>query len=279
MRKQKVIVSIIIVHYRAKEELFNCLSSLKASSPYSPYEVIVVDNDEKKVIEEELRSRFRWVSYIATAKNCGFGAGNNIGAGKARGKFLFFLNPDTVVLPRSIDNLIQFLSKQRKVAIVAPLLFNNDGKKYDLQGSTQLTPLEGIVCLSFINKLFPNNPISKKYFLSAWDKKSLKEVDVVPGTAFVIRKSIFEEIGGFDDRFFLYFEESDLCRRVKQKGYTIYMLPHASIVHVGGATTTTRDQREVISAFRKSRWLYFRKHFGLIPALAVYMATSLRRKQ
>lgn len=279
MRKQKVIVSIIIVHYRAKEELFSCLSSLKASSPYLPYEVIVVDNDEKKIIEGELRSRFGWVSYIATFKNCGFGAGNNIGAGKARGKFLFFLNPDTVVLPRSIDNLIQFLSNQRRAAIVAPLLLNNEGTKYALQGSMELTPLAGIVCLSFINKLFPNNPISKKYFLSAWDKKSLKEVDVVPGAAFVIHKSIFEEIGGFDERFFLYFEESDLCRRVKQKGYTIYMLPHASIVHGGGATTRTRDQREIISAFRRSRWLYFQKHFGLIPAIAVHMATSLRRKQ
>src|SRR3989442_9466177 len=107
-------VSIIIVHYNVKKELFNCLSSIEKSTKGIPFEIIVVDNDEQETIEEELKKKFKRVIYIKSPKNLGFGAGNNLGARYAKGEYLFFLNPDTVVLPHAIDNLLSFLETNKR---------------------------------------------------------------------------------------------------------------------------------------------------------------------
>ncbi|MCL5772180.1 MAG: glycosyltransferase family 39 protein, partial [Actinobacteria bacterium] len=133
-------------------------------------------------------------------------------------------------------------------------------KIFRLQGSKTLKPLEAVFALSFLNKIFPKNPISRKYFLYEWNKKEIKEVDVVPGTAFMISKELFLKAGGFDERFFLYFEENDFCHRIKEIGFELYMIPSAKIIHYRGMSTKKRD--DINKIFAKSRFLYFRKYFG-----------------
>lgn len=266
-------ISIIIVHYKVKEELFACLQSVQESSSSHASEVIVVDNDETKTIETALKGKFPSVKYVKSPGNIGFGAGNNLGAKYARGDYLFFLNPDTKVFPGTIDKLIEFMEKNKKAGIAAPLLLNRQGRPYPLQGAGELTPLVGMVVLSFLNKLFPKNPISQKYWLFDWDKRGIKEVAVVPGTALIISKSLFKKVGGFDERFFLYFEESDLCRRVRNLGYKIYMDPTAPVIHLWGRST--KGISEMNKIFNQSRFLYFRKHFGLLSALMVHLATTI----
>lgn len=256
-------VSIIIVNYLVKESLFDCIKSIISSKPVTPYEIIVVDNDENKTIKNELVKNFPKVVYIPN-ENRGFGEGNNVGALRAKGEYLFFLNPDTKVLNQVIDNLVKFLNKNREVGIAAPLLNGHDNKPYQ-QGSLELTPVRGIISLSFLNKLFPNNPVSKKYFLGDWNKKTVKEVDVIPGTAFMIRKKIFNNIGGFDEKFFLYFEEFDLCKRVKRLGYKIFINPGAKVIHYWGESTKKR--KDIDKIFMESRFYYFKKHFGVSTAV------------
>src|SRR6266487_3163901 len=197
-------VSIIIVHYKVKQELFDCLVSIIQSRPKVSYEILVVDNDEIKTIGRDVQNKFPKVNYIKAPGNIGFGGGNNLGAKAAVSEFLFFLNPDTLLFPNTIDILIQFMRKDKKIAIAAPLLLDQTHNPYPLQGATTLTPLEGIFALSFINKYFPFNPISQKFNLQNWDKTTIKQVDTVPGTAFIIRRNIFENMGGFDEQFFLY---------------------------------------------------------------------------
>jgi len=260
-------LSIIIVHYRVEKELFDCLTSIRDANIKTSYEVIVVDNDEKKTIEKELKKKFSFVKYIKSPRNIGFGSGNNLGAKCARGEFLFFLNPDTILQKDTVNRLVEFIEKNKNIGIVAPLLLDRNNKPYSLQGTKELNPLNGIIGLSFLNKLFPNNLISKNYWLLDWDKKGVIEVDVVPGTAFIIRRSIFEKIGGFDERFFLYFEESDLCRRIRQLGYKIFIVPHSKVVHFWGRSTVHRTDTN--SIFAKSRFKYFRKHYGLLNAFLV----------
>ena len=267
----KIKLSIIIVHYKVKNELVDCIDSIYKSQPKIPYETIVVDNDEKKTIEQELKKFFPKVEYIKTLENNGFGAGNNVGVRNARGEFLFILSPDTKIFPGTIEGLVEIFQSKKNTGIVAPLLLDRNGQAYPLQGSGELTPLRGMIVLSFINKLFPKNPISDKYWLKAWDKKNIIEVDVAPGTAFVIRKEVFERVGGFDKRFFLYFEESDLCRRVKKLGYKIYINPQSRLFHSWGASTKDIKTYDI---FSRSRFFYFRKHFGFIPAVAVHIATN-----
>src|SRR4051794_6452304 len=111
-------VSIIIVNYHVKKELFACLQSIVTSKTKTPHEIIVVDNDDKKTIKAELQQKFPKVVYIANENN-GFGQANNVGAARAKGKDLFFLNPDTEVFPAAVDNLVSFLEKHKDAGIVA----------------------------------------------------------------------------------------------------------------------------------------------------------------
>lgn len=268
----KVKLSIIIVHYKVKKVLFDCIKSIYKAQTKTTYEIIVVDNDEKKTIEEELKELFPKVEYVKSLKNNGFGAGNNLGERYANGEFLFFLSPDTKIFSGTIDGLVDVLEKNKNAAIVAPIFLDKNNKPYPLQGTKELTFLRGVVALSFLNKLFPNNPISREYWLLDWDKKNIADVDVVPGTAFVIRKHVFEKIGGFDESFFLYFEESDLCRRVKMMGYKIYINPHSRIFHIWGAST---KDIKTFDTFSRSRFWYFRKHFGFLAAVAIHIATNI----
>lgn len=243
---KKPIVSIIIVNYKVEKLLQVCKDSILASKPKTPFEIIVIDN---------------------TKNNVGYGAGNNFGAKRAKGEFLFFLNPDTTVFPETIDKLVEFMEKEKNVGLVAPLFLDSKNKPYPLQGSTILTPFVAIMCLSFVQKLFPKNPIYKKYYYFDWDKKSIKEVDVAPGTAFLVRKKLFEDVGGFDERFFLFFEENDFCLRVKKLGFKIYINPEAKLVHLWGESTKSLENTKEI--FQKSRRYYFQKHFGKFSAFLV----------
>ena len=256
-------LSIIIVNYHVKKELFACIQSILVSNPQTAFEVIVIDNDEEKKIRTDLKKKFPQVIYISNT-NKGFGQGNNMGAGHAKGEYLFFLNPDTEIYPGTIDNLVQFLQKKKDAAIVAPLLLGTDGKAYQ-QGTLTLNPLRAIFSLSIFHKLFPNNATARQYFLAGWDRKSVKEVDVAPGTAFMIRKDLFEKLGGFDEKFFLFFEEFDLCKRIKEAGYKIFIYPKAIVVHAWGVSTKQRS--DINQIFENSRFYYFRKHFGLFSAL------------
>lgn len=272
----KIEVSIILVNYRVKQELFTCIRSVKKSRSDIIYELVIVDNDEKSYIEKELKQEFSDVLYIKSQKNLGYGAGNNLGAKYARGKYLFFLNPDTQVLPEAISILVKFLEKNTNVAITAPLFLNKKNKPYFPQGSKRLTPLRAVFTLSFLHRLFPNNVISKEYLIYDWDKTGVKEVDVVPGTAFVIRKEIFEKIGGFDENFFLYFEEFDLCNRVKELGFKIFILPNAKVKHLW-EVSTKRASFDVAKVFRESRFYYFKKYYGVIPAFLMEVLLRLNK--
>jgi len=258
-------ISIIIVHYHVRREVLKAIRSIVASKSKTVYEIIVVDNDEEKTLKKELQQQFPKVKYVPN-HNKGFGQGNNVGAKHAKGKYLFFLNPDTEISPHCLDLLINYLEKYKGVGIAAPLLYNTEKKIVPLQGARLLTPLRAIFCFSFLSKLFPNNQIAKHYWLKdVWDKKSIQEVGSVPGTAFIIRRDVFQKIKGFDERFFLFFEEHDLCKRVAEVGWKIVMMPQAKVMHRLGSST--KQSKNIQEIFQQSRFYYLKKHFGIIAAL------------
>lgn len=258
-------VSIIIVYYRAKEELMSCLSSIAKSQQKVSYEVIVVDNDERQTIEKELKQRYPSATYVRSPGNIGFGAGNNMGAKHASGKYLLFLNPDTLVLNNAIETLAHSLKQEKKIGIITPQLLGEDRHIDLLQCTGSLTPTSGLVAHSILNKLSPNNPISRKYWMLEWGRRTKREVEVVQGAAFMVKKSLFDDLGGFDEKFFMYFEESDFCLRVRKKGWKIVFEPKAKIVHFG--KRSTKDRRKALKIFKKSRSYYFKKHFGLLKGI------------
>lgn len=263
----KIKVSLVSINYKVEKELIACISSIVESKPKISYEIIVVDNDEKNTIEKNLKEKFPEVKYIKSPSNIGYGAGNNLGAKHASGEFIFFLNPDTILTKGSIDSLYNFLKNKPESGMIAPLLLNPKGEAYPLQGSDSYTFLSAIVILSFINKLFPYNTISNKFFHRSWNKKDNEEFDVVPGTAFMIKKSIFEKAGMFDEKFFLYFEEYDLAKRVKNLGYKNYIIPKSKVLHIWEASTKKR--KDINEIFSKSRYLFFKKHYGILTAFII----------
>jgi GT2 family glycosyltransferase len=265
-------ISIIIVNYKVEEELLACVASIFKSKPKVKFEIIVVDNDLKSNLETKLKDEFPQVKYLKSHRNIGFGAGNNLGVKQAKGEYLFFLNPDTIVERNSVDELYNFAINNSKAGMVAPLLYSPLGKVYENQGSDEYNFINAVTINSFINNIFPNNLVSRKFFHKNWDKKSIEEFDAVPGTAFMIRKNLFEKACMFDPRFFLYFEEYDLAKRVKQLGYKNYIIPKSKITHVWEAST--KKVGEIDRIFAKSRYLFFKKHYGIMLASIINIVSS-----
>src|SRR5687768_9952001 len=224
-------VSIIIVYYGKLESLFSLILSIKKTKNNFNYEIIVVDNKAEDNIKPVIKKRFKEVIYIKSPGNIGYGAGNNLGAMTAKGEYLFIANPDTVLIQNSLNILTSFLEKDNEVAVVAPNLYYPSGKLIEHIGTHTLTPIRAIFALSLLNEIFPNNFWSRCYFMKDKDKKKLRQVDTVPGSAFMIRKSVFENVGKFDEKMFLYFEEMDLGKRIRDRGYKIYVNPEAKALH------------------------------------------------
>ena len=268
-------VSIVIVHYQNRRLLYRCLDSLKQARPQPAFETIVVDNDETPTIEKALKRKFPRVKYVKSPGNVGYAAGNNLGAKLARGKYLFILNPDTRLLPGTLEALVRFLQSKPKAAAAAPLLVDAKFKPYPLQGTSRLTPLKAIFSLTLLNRLWPKNPVAQQYWENwpAETDPAPRQVEVVPGSAFLIKTSVFKQLKGFDENFFLYFEESDLGQRLKAKGYRLFILPQAKLVHYWqGSTPQTAPTRAIFAA---SRRYYFNKHFGIFSMWLVELATGL----
>lgn len=276
MVKGTIECSVIIVNYKVKHLLLKCIDSVLKNTAKLSIEIIVVDNEQSKAVRQELKNRFPNVTYISN-RNKGFGQANNVGARVATGKYLFFLNPDTEIAKNTIKNLLNGFKNHKKLGIIAPTLLDINNKPYKLQGTTKLGVKEGIVALSFLNKIFPNNPISKKYWLLGKRRNIDISVDVVPGTAFILQRSLYEEIGGFDEKFFLYFEEYDLCKRVRELGYKIVITPNAKVKHLWGESTK-RAKINTRKIYFASQYYYFKKHFGVLNAILVSVMTKIDYK-
>lgn len=275
-------ISVILVTYKEDKELLLCLVSLLKSqqrdkrSQHYPAEIIVVDNNVQGRIKKVLAKKFPEVRYINSGADIGYGAGNNLGAQQANGKYLFFVNPDTKIEPGAITLLAQFLENNPSVGIVAPTLYDMQGNRYPDQGSQELTPLTAIASHSIFHRIWSDNPISRTYWLGDRDINKPQQLAVVPGTAFMILRALFEEVKGFDERFFLYFEESDLCRRVRQRDWEVWQIPNSRLRHIWHAAT---QGAEYNIHFRQSRYKYFQKYYGTVIARIVEVILNLSKKE
>lgn len=268
-------VSVIIVNYRVKEKLIKCIKSIKQTE-FSSYEIIVVDNEEDSNLDKVLKKEFKDVLYIKSEKNLGFSAGNNLGAKYAKGKYLFFLNPDTEVFPDTIKHLYNFLEKNKKTGIVSPLLVDKQLKPFTTQSRKELTPANILFSFSVLRKIFPKKSIYNDEFLKKWNKKEPILVDTIPGAALMISDKLFKKIEGFDENFFLYFEENDISKRVRDLGLGLYLEPKSKVIHEVGQSTKKIINTEKI--FKKSRFYYFKKHHGLIKAIFLELILSINKE-
>lgn len=277
MPKNNTEISIIIVHYKVRKELFACLNSIEESHPRVSYEMIVVDNDEEKTVEKELRKNFPHIIYISNARNNGWGGGVNVGVKYAKGEYIYLLNPDTIIKEGAIDKLMQFVKGKNAIGVVASTLLDKKGGVYPLQGTGFLTPFAALFAFSFINKIFPRNIISRKFWLSDINRKVPYGVDVAPLTASLIKSSLFKKIGGLDEGFFLYFEEYDIANKIAKLRHKNYIIPSSQVIHLWETSTkkTGRTQEFV----RDSREYYFTKYYGGFTALFIEFLLRINKNQ
>ncbi|MGE5297471.1 MAG: glycosyltransferase family 2 protein [Solirubrobacterales bacterium] len=252
-------LSILIVTWNTRDILLECLESIGQHAPQRAYEIIVVDNASTDGTVESLR-RFPEIRVIANSRNCGFAAGNNQGLQASSGRYVLLLNPDTIVHPRSLEALCDFMDRNEDVAACGPRLLNADGT---LQPSARRFP-------TFRGALYRYTPLrSLGIFRSHYRRWLMKDfrhdrqtdVDQLMGSALLLRKSWVERVGPLDEQFFLYFEEVDLCRRIKQAGGRIVFTPEAVITHLGGRSSRQVPVEKSLMAM-ESLLRYFRKHRG-----------------
>jgi N-acetylglucosaminyl-diphospho-decaprenol L-rhamnosyltransferase len=258
-------VSVVIVSYQTRELTLRCLKTLFENSETVILETFVVDNASSDGSVEAVKQAFPRVTVIANESNLGFGAANNVALKRARGRSVLFLNSDAFVSPDAVKRLARVLNQSPKVGVVGPRILNNDGT---VQNSVFPFPSPGrLLLVNFGLGSLLNQKIEKT---ATGDT----EVPWVSGACFMIRNEMLNRVGAFDERFFMYAEETDLQKRVRESGSQIYYVPNAEVIHLGGSSGAGDPQR-VFGYFYQSHDMYYRKHFGRIGLLTLRSVMTL----
>jgi N-acetylglucosaminyl-diphospho-decaprenol L-rhamnosyltransferase len=251
--------SIIVVHYRAEDRIRACLASLATGASDVRFETIVVDNS-RSLAATGLTRQYPGMRLIENPANFGFSRAANQGVACAKGRNVLLLNPDTEVHPDAIARLARYLDAHQDTGAVGPRLLDSDGR---LQLSCRRFP--GLLTIFFgryamVTRLLPHNRFSRDYLYLEWDHASVREVDWLSGACLMVRRSVIDRVGALDERYFLFVEDMDWCRRIRNAGYLIAYLPDAVVTHDVGVSRAP-GSASVVWARHRSMWLYFRKHF------------------
>lgn len=268
---EKPLISIIIVNYNGFEYTRTAVKSVLRFSPNS--EIIVVDNHSTDGSPDLLAKEFRDIQVVPLKENRGFGYGNNRGAESARNKFLFFLNNDTYLTEDTPSALAAVLEGNENIGACGPKLLNADSSyqlsmgfdpsiknEWAVRRMQQRVRNRDTAYVSRLERRFGNN-----------------DVDWLTGAALMVRKVVFDAVGGFDEGFFLYFEDADLCRRIRERGYAIKYVPTSSLVHLLGRSSDEALHR-ISQEYRKSQVRYYRKHASAVSLwlLRLYLKYRIR---
>ncbi len=288
----------MILSWNTRQLLEKCLRSLACPQPGLKMEVLVVDNASEDRSREMVRKLFPQVRLIVNDANIGFGAGNNTALPHATGRYVLFLNSDTVVMEGALAAMVHYADAHPDIGILGPKLLNGDGS---LQYSCRRYPNlgTGFFRNTPLGRLFPNNRFTTDYLFQDWDHATPRDVDWVSGAALMIRRDLLDVIGGFDDDFFMYCEDVDLCWRANhaplpahiaadsapasrdpavpaplQEGkpesaaptWRVTYFPDAVIYHLIGKSTDKVPTRMTYE-FHRSQYLFYKKHYAATTPL------------
>ncbi|MEO0266752.1 MAG: glycosyltransferase family 2 protein [candidate division WOR-3 bacterium] len=260
-------LSIITVNFNGGKYLDYFLKSIILYPPKIPYEVIVVDNFSKDLSFEKIKKKygnFRNFLFIKSDKNRGYGGGCNLGLKYAKGDIIIFANPDVIIFKDTFEKLIKEINSEEKIGAIGPKLLNPDGS---FQPSCRRYPRFKYLLFgrrSFFSKYWKNNPLTKEFMYTNFEnlKNGKIPVESIMGAFFITKKKVLEDVGNFDERFFLYAEDTDLCYRMRKKGYKVYYLPEAEVIHYHGKSRKYLGIKSLY-LLKKSIYLFFKKHYKL----------------
>lgn len=229
------LVSVIIVNWNTRDLLFGCIRSIYDTADV-PIEIIVVDNDSSDGSASEIEKQYPDVNVISSKTNLGFAAGNNLGLRYANGEYVLLLNPDTLVKNGTISQMRDFLAKTPTAGAVGARLLNKDGSDQECYWMS-FPDLSWL----FTQALYLNKLLYSNHKISCLPNGAFKVAHVL-GACFMMRRSELTGLGGFDESYFLYLEETDLLQRVKASGLAVYHLPDAQVVHFGQQSSCQQPQ-------------------------------------
>ncbi|MEA3335999.1 MAG: glycosyltransferase family 2 protein [Chloroflexota bacterium] len=289
--------SIIIVNWNTRDLLRACLSSIfsqpdvtivdpdgtlsdsrpcsggqpHGSSARLSVEVIVVDNASSDGSIAMLEDEFPQVRLLANQRNLGFAAANNQAITRSNGHNLFLLNPDAYLLPGALNGLATFLRNKPQAAAVGPNVLNPDGSWQ--AASFRFPTLWDLFCeAAFLSVIWPRSPLFARRELGGFNRDTELEVDWVQGCALAIRREVWNEVGSFDEAYWMYVEELDWCRRARERGYRIFFTPDAQVVH-HGKQAVAQARGDLLPLGFRSHFRYFGKFEGRTTELAVRAIT------
>lgn len=270
-------LSVVIVNYDTKALLRECLYSLYGKDTALFFDVWVVDNASRDGSSGMVEEQFPRVNLIKNSVNVGFSKAANQAIRRSRGKYIFLLNPDASVLPNATEELVKFMDNNPDAGAAGARLLYPDGT---LQPSCRAFPRYSLLLFgreSLLTRLFPENPFSRRYLRTDLEYERAQEVDFVAGAAMIVRRRVLEEVGLLDEGFFLFAEDTDLCYRIKEKGWKVYYVPRAVIVHRHGSSTRMNKDRAILE-HHKSFYRFLCKHYSpsILTRAALMVALTFR---
>lgn len=271
-------LSIIIVNYNVKEFLQNLLHSVHKATQDIKHEIIIIDNASDDGSVEFLQKNFPSVKLIANKKNVGFGKANNQGMKIAKGKYFLLLNPDTLLSEDTLNKMMSFLKGTERAGMAGCKILNPDGTLQLACRRSFPGPWTSFCKVTGLSTLFPKSKLFARYNLTYLDENKTYEVDAISGSFMMLKKEVYEKIGGFDEDFFMYGEDLDLCYRIQKAGYKVFYTHSTQIIHYKGESTR-RSSIDETKIFYKAMHLFVKKHFStsLIVEIILLLAIFFRK--
>jgi len=262
--------SIVLVSFNTREMTLACAASVyEETRSDSAAKVILVDNASSDGSAEAIAEQFPEIRLIASESNLGFAAANNLAAREATGRFILLLNPDTVVLNQAIDRLVAFADANPDYGIYGGRTVFEDGSLNPTSVWRKPTVWNMFCRASGLSAMAKNSPLFSDDMYGGWERDSVREVDMVSGCFLLIRRALWEELGGFDTSYFMYGEDWDLCLRARALGARCLFCPDAEIIHYGGASEPVRSDK-LVRLFQTKVKLY-RTHWGFFSGWALIL--------
>lgn len=236
-------LDIILVSYNTAEYTKRAIESVYAETHDTKFKIIMVDNNSSDNSVELISKEFPHVEIIQTGKNLGFAGGVNIGTNASDSEYILLLNPDTVILDNAIDQIMSFAQNNNSSGIWGGITLNNDLSLNLNNARARLSSKTLLFSALGLSKIFNNSCFFNHDNYGCWDRKSERDVDVVTGCFFLTPRTLWEELEGLDETFFMYAEEADYCIRAIKKGYQPRITPKARIIHHGGVSETNLSSK------------------------------------
>ena len=253
-------LSVIIVSYNSMELLENCLFSVQKSMQSIDGEIIIVDNNSKDGIKDHIPSKFPGVKIIFNNENLGFAKACNQGAKISSGNHILFLNPDTGLSETCLTDCITFFKTHPDAGAVGVRMLDEKGKFLKESKRGLPSPSASFYKLFGLTTIFPGSKKIATYYQGHLPENENNPVEVLSGAFMMIKRSVFEKVNGFDERFFMYGEDIDLSLRIIQSGYKNYYLGKVSITHIKGGSTTYNYK--YVNDFYGAMKLFVKKHYN-----------------